>query len=136
MITIELYVDHYIDYGTKGVLGGVETPATIAFNNNKILRSGILKEFKDVLAANNEVTYIVPAGRFICLTGISLDDKHYGMYLVDLKNDMDMAVAIARKFDQPQTKALFMNVFDLVRKNYERDYIKVILIKGVPPSID
>ncbi len=127
-----LYVDDLISGPTMPEIGSVRNTKTMAYNNEIMLRNELI-DFTDSLNANNQVQVIGKAGRYLYLTGISLDDKHYGMFFIDFRKNRKMALKMVSRFDSEDHKPLFMEMFDFIVEHYEQDYYKVKLVKGEPP---
>jgi hypothetical protein len=126
---IILYVDHLIN---NEDIGTVTIPSTIAYNN-RIISAELVDEFTEVLDKHNEASHIISVGRYICSASISFENKYYGMFFIDLKNDPIDAIRIAARFDEKQTRDLFMTQFYRLKDTYKQNYNQFKLIKGTPP---
>lgn len=88
--------------------------------------------FTDALGQSNAATSMVLAGKYICVTTMSLDSKVYGMMFFDFDGDESKALKVVNTFDDQEIKNLFMHRFNELKSKNKEDFKKVKLVIGKP----
>lgn len=110
----------------EGTFGRTSDGDKILYNLNLIDKK-IYEEYMSMLFKTGKATVFIPTGRFLSIITASLDERVKSMATIDLLNDEDMArmtASLTKGHDK-----LFMSVFWSVKKNYQRDYYKFILVE-------
>ncbi len=132
MDQIILYVD---ELNNDATLGGTSNPDTIKYNNNLLLAEEDKNDFTNRIIIDNSGAHVSAAGRYLCLTSVSIDTKKYSMIFFDLKENEAKAEMLCSKIDSQLQRDSIMQMFKHMRGNYyKKHYNEYKLSIGLPPK--
>jgi hypothetical protein len=122
MQPIVFYVD---DLAADGSRGFTESPESV-YQNLNALRPALAAEIAESLTARNEVTHTFQAGRYTCILTASLDTGNMFLFLIDLRKDAGLAIALSDGFEDP---SVIMDAFYDGITVYDQEYNLVTLVE-------
>ncbi len=127
---IPLFVDEIFQGGFRAItLSG----SKIMHNLNAIDHKEY-EEYSDMLSEYNEANIYLPAGRFITMSAITLDEKKANMMIIDLLDSnpqmMNATIAALNNVTNNNREDLIRFLQAVKKIKYSEDYNKFILLEG------